>query len=152
MADFQTDFGIRLNVTFKTHPFPAIQADKNLSPTPLTKKKRCIEKQKDLITQSECEPRCFRKSSRLCVTRPLEEDQVLQYVGSDLSTSGSQGFSDALGLAQFGCHVSQSFISTLARVAGLPQNGLFMWQSSAVSSLLPTGSRCQKLKWTQKAF
>lgn len=102
MTAFWTDFVIRLNVAYKTPPVPGIQANKNLSPTPSTSmsilQELCIEKQRDLITQSEHEPHCFRKSSRLYMTWPLEEDQVLQYVGSDLSTSGSQGFLDALVL------------------------------------------------------
>lgn len=98
MTAFWTDFDIRLNVTYKTNAFPDIQASKNLSPTLSTCKKLYIEKQRDLITQNEREPHCFRKSSRLYVTWPLEEDKVLQYVGSDMSMAGSQGFSDALDL------------------------------------------------------
>lgn len=66
-----------------------------LHPQPV---KSSILKSRDLITQSEHELHCFRKSSRLYATRPPEEDKVLQYIGLDLPTSGSQGFLDALGL------------------------------------------------------
>jgi len=150
MTDFWTDFGIRLNVTYKTHTFPDIQANENLSSTPSTSKKPCIEKQRDLITQNTREPHCFRKSSRLYVTWPPEEDKVLQHIGSDMSPSGSQGFSDALGLGTRWLRCQPALYQHFGMGGRFqsPRMPLSHRQSSTLNMLLPAGLRCQTLTWT----
>lgn len=65
------------------------------------------------------------------MTWPLEEDKALQYVGSDMSMAGSQGFLDAPGLGD-----------TLVARSASPSSALWHgWQVSneALGCLFHTG-------------